>query len=66
MLPDEMLWTVLTFLHHAKQWKEREAQSAREGLRGHQAYAARQEAMWNKFAEDAGKKFKDLRSSIAL
>lgn len=66
LLPDEMLWTVLTFLHHSQQWTSREGQAQQQALRGHQAYAARQAAMWKKFAEDAGKRFRELRESIAM
>ena len=44
----EMDWTVRYFKHYANKWHALEKDGKSEG---HKCYAARTEAMWDKFAE---------------
>lgn len=57
LVPSEMDWTVRFFKHKAGQWTDRRSKAVADGLPGHACYAARQEAMWNKFAVQAQEQF---------
>ncbi|KAG9312102.1 hypothetical protein JVU11DRAFT_7387 [Chiua virens] len=50
----EMLWTTLWFKHRQKEWQDREEKSEEPGQ---QAYAAKQQQIWIRFAETAEKTF---------
>ncbi|KAG9312493.1 hypothetical protein JVU11DRAFT_6880 [Chiua virens] len=50
----EMLWTTLWFKHRQKEWQDREEKSEEPGQ---QAYAAKQQQIWIRFAKTAEKTF---------
>lgn len=54
LVENEMDWTARFFRWHAAKWKDREFASR---TRGHQWYAARQHAMWHRFATAARDSF---------
>jgi hypothetical protein len=57
VVPREMEWTVLFFKNRARRWGKLK-DGTDGGLRpGHRCYAARQEAMWERFAEQAAELF---------
>ena len=58
LIPHEMGWTVQFFRHQAKVWEERRVQS--QNFAGRACYAARQVAMWGKFAAQATTTFQRL------
>jgi hypothetical protein len=56
----EMTWTVLYFVYHRRLWETRAEASKKVGKRGHQAYALKQAAMWERFAMEGTREFGDL------
>jgi hypothetical protein len=57
----EMRWTMAYYDHRAREWQTR-----KEGdfSLGHRVYAAKQQAMWRDFAENARKCFSKLGVQI--
>ena len=54
LVKHEMQWTVNYFRYYSKKWKDRKVSATSYG---HIVYAARQEAMWSRFASSAVKSF---------
>lgn len=61
LVKHEMQWTVNYFQYHSNQWKEKKLLGISYG---HTAYAARQEAMWSRFASSAMRSF--ISAGVAI
>lgn len=54
---NEMSWTLASFEHRARRWREYSDSSKLAGKFGHEYYANRQESTWKTFAENATQSF---------
>jgi hypothetical protein len=58
-----MTWTVRFFRHRAEGWQSRELHSVNPG---HRAVAARQQAMWDRFASTAEQSFAKTKAKSKI
>ena len=61
MVQREMFWTTLWFKHQEREWERR---FMANGKPGHQAYAAKQQALWENFGKKAEEGFKEKMAVI--
>jgi len=61
MVQHEMFWTTLWFRHQEKEWERRFTVNTQPG---HQAYAAKQQALWGNFVKKAEEGFRGKMAAI--